>query len=146
MFKLRVGYPTRKEEREILDRMTGSVFPQTKSIFSTAGIVAMRDRVNQVFMDERIKEYIIRLVMATRPKEILSNEEANADRVNEVRRTLVIGASPRATLFLTKASRAHALLEKRHFVIPDDVKAVAAEVLRHRLIPNFRSRSEKSDV
>jgi len=137
MFKLRVSYPSREQERQILERMSAPEPPTTRAVFSTAGILEIRGRMDKVHMDERIKEYILRIVMATRRSETMSAEEAKADRLREVRQAIQIGASPRATIFLSRAAKAHAILENRGYVIPDDVKALAPEVLRHRLILTF---------
>jgi MoxR-like ATPase len=137
MFKIRIQYPTREEERQILDRMGSSKTPKTHAVFSTKGILAIRSHLDNVYVDERIKEYILRLVMTTRKNETMMAEDGNLDRIKEIRSSILIGASPRATLSLSQAARVHALLEKRSYVIPDDIKAVATEILRHRLILTF---------
>jgi MoxR-like ATPase len=141
MFKLKVGYPTRAEEKVILERMGHPTPPVTSAVFSTKGVLALRDHCDKVYVDDRIKEYILRLVMATRKDGQLGAEEAKMDRVQDIRNAVLIGGSPRATIFLSKAARAHALLEQRGFVTPDDVKAVAPEVLRHRLILTFEAEA-----
>lgn len=144
MFKVRVGYPTRDEERQILERMGADrKIPSTERVFSTDGILAMRKRLDDVYVDDRIKEYILRLVMATRREEAMTNQEASADRLREIRQMIQIGASPRATIFMLKAARAVALLEQRNFVIPDDVKAVAMEIFRHRIILTFEAEAKR---
>ena len=141
MFKLRVPYPTREQERLILDRMASQHTPQTHAVFSSRGILEMREHLEKIYIDERVKEYILRLVMATRQESELTAQEAKLDKLQEIRRSLHIGASPRATIFLTRASKAHALLEQRAYVTPDDVKAVAPEILRHRLILAFEAQA-----
>lgn len=144
MFKVRVGYPSRAEEKQIIERMGADrKMPTTERVFSTDGILAMRKRLDDIYVDDRIKEYILRLVMATRREEVLSNEEASTDRLREIRQMIQIGASPRASLFMLKAARAVALLEKRNFVIPDDVKAVAMEIFRHRIILTFEAEAKR---
>jgi MoxR-like ATPase len=142
MFKIRIQYPSREEERVILERMGAAESPKTHQIFSLKGILAIRGRLDEVYLDDRIKEYILRLVMATRKDEMLSADEANQDHLKELRGSILIGASPRATLFLSRAARAHALLESRGYVVPDDIKAIAAEVLRHRLILTFEAEAK----
>lgn len=142
MFKLKVKYPTRGEERLIMERMTNPVAPSTQSVFSTKGILEVRKHAEHVYVDERIKEYILRLVMATRKDGELAPAEASMDRVAHLRQCIHIGASPRASLFLTKAARAHALLEQRSYVIPDDIKTVAPDILRHRLILTFDAEAK----
>lgn len=142
MFKLKVRYPSRNEERLIMERMTSPVLPTTQSIFSTKGILEVRKHAEHVYVDERIKEYIVRLVMATRKEGELSPTEVSADKLHHIRQCIHIGASPRASLFLTKAARAHALLEERSYVIPDDVKTIAPDILRHRLILTFDAEAK----
>lgn len=141
MFKIRVDYPSREEEREILERMTGSHPPVTHAIFSTHGILRIRHRLREVYLDDRIKEYILRLVMATRRGNELTPKEAHPERLKEIRHHIQIGASPRATLNLSWAAKACALLERRGYVIPDDIKSVAKDIFRHRLILTFEAES-----
>ncbi len=146
MFKLRVGYPTREEESQILERMSLQTIPVASTVSSSLRILDLRTRVHQVHMDARIKEYILRLVLATRQDGELEKGETSGNRLSEIRSSLRIGASPRATLFLTFAARAHALIEGRGFVIPDDVKAVCADVLRHRLLMTFDAEARGLDT
>ncbi len=141
MFKLRVQYPTREEEKQILERMTLPNPPSTGAVASTKTLLDIRNRVHQVYVDDRIKEYILRLVLATRHEGEIEKEEVTGDKLGQIRNALRIGASPRATLFLTVAAKAHALLEGRSFVVPDDIKAIAADVLRHRLLLTFDSEA-----
>lgn len=144
MFKVKVGYPSRKEEKEIMERMGAeSHTPKTARVFSTDGILKIRERLDEVYVDERIKEYILRLVMATRKEEALTDNEVDLDRLRETRQLIQIGASPRASLFMMKAARAVALLDQRHFVIPDDVKSVAMEIFRHRIILAFEAEARR---
>ncbi len=143
MFKLRVSYPTREQERVILERMTVGEPPATRSVFSSAGIMKMRQHAENIYTDERIKEYILRLIMATRKSAEMSHTEALPESLRDIRNAISIGASPRATIFLTKAAKAHALIEGRHFVTPDDIKAVAPEILRHRLILTFDAQARE---
>lgn len=141
LFKLRVEYPSRQEERGILDRMSGATPPEIKSICSPRQILEMRQRVHQVYVDERIKEYIVRLVLCTRAQGELQPPEVSGDKLAAIRHALRVGASPRATLFLSLAARALAMVEGRGFVVPDDVKAVAGDVLRHRLLLTFEAQA-----
>lgn len=144
MFKVKVGYPSRAEEKLILERMGADTHtPKTDRVFSVGGVMNMRERLDEIYVDERIKEYILRLVMATRKEEALTEKEASTDRLREVRQMIQIGASPRATLFMLKASRAVALLDQRHFVIPEDVKSVAMEIFRHRIILTFEAEARR---
>ncbi len=137
MFKLRVRYPTREEERLILDRMSMPTLHTTAHVTTPRKLLEIRGRVHQVYMDERIKEYILRLVLATRSDGEIGKGETTGSKLTDIRHALRIGASPRATLFLTLASRAAALLDGRSYVVPDDIKSIAADVLRHRLLLTF---------
>ena len=137
MFKLKVSYPNRTEERIILDRMATQKIPETQKVFSTTGILAIRQRVEKIYVDERIKNYVLRLILATRKGEFLSPEEAQMKSLEGVRALIHLGASPRATLFLIKAAKACALFEERTYVTPDDIKSITHDILRHRLILTF---------
>lgn len=137
MFKLKVGYPSRTEERVILDRMAHQNPPETQRVFSTSGILEIRERVEKVYVDDRIKDYVLRLILATRKNEHLSAEEANPKALENIRSLIHIGASPRASLFLIRAAKVSAIFEERTYVTPDDIKSIAHDILRHRLILNF---------
>lgn len=141
LFKLKVEYPTREEERLILERMGGGELPQTKHVFSTQGILAIRSRLHRLYVDERIREYILRIVAASRPGAKLEATDADPAKVEAVRRWIRVGGSPRATLFMLKASKAHAMLDGRTFVSPDDIKAVVKDILRHRLILTYEAEA-----
>ncbi|MBM4304083.1 MAG: MoxR family ATPase [Deltaproteobacteria bacterium] len=137
MFKIKVSYPNRSEERVIIERMSTQPPPKTQNIFSTSGILEIRNRVEKIYVDERIKNYILRLVLSTRKREIINADEANLKSLDNIRSLIHIGASPRASLFLIRAAKVAALFEQRAFVTPDDVKSVAHAILRHRLILTF---------
>jgi MoxR-like ATPase len=146
MFKLRVGYPKREEEKLILERLGGQKQPQAKCVLTSQALLQMRPHLDRMFCDERVKEYILRLVMATRADGEISSTEAEPKSLKEIRSAVRIGASPRATLFLSIAAKANALIEGRSYVIPDDVKTVAPEVLRHRLILAFEAEADRITV
>ena len=134
MLKLRVGYPTRDEEKEIMRRMSGGEPIEVKAVATPAQIMAARKRVAAMFLDDRIVDYIVDLVHATR---------APADaKLNDLVSLIEFGASPRATISLAQASRAHAFLRGREFVTPDDVKAMAPDVLRHRVLLTYEAEAE----
>jgi MoxR-like ATPase len=137
MFKIKVGYPSRTEERMIVDRMAHQNPPETHKVFSTSGMLELRERVEKIYVDDRIKDYVLRLILATRKNEILSAEEANPKALENIRARIHIGASPRASLFLIRAAKVSALFEERTYVTPDDIKSCAHDILRHRLILNF---------
>ena len=134
MLKIKVDYPTRVEEREILERMSAGRVPQVSKVSGTAEILRARDAVTHVYMDDRIKDYIVSLVHATRKP-----AEHNLD----IGPLVQFGASPRATIFLTMASRAHAFIRGRGYVTPEDVKAIGPDVLRHRIILTYEAEAEE---
>jgi len=136
LLKLRIGYPDRDEERTIMDRMAGRDVPTVEKAIDPEGIRAARNAVNAVFIDEKIKSYILDLVFASRDP-----EEAGLDLAP----LIAWGASPRATLALTQLSRAHALLRGRAFVTPEDVKAVAPDTLRHRVLVTYEAEAQEMD-
>jgi MoxR-like ATPase len=134
MMKLRVGYPTRAEEKEILRRMAGGERIVVNPIASPEELLDARRRIAELYMDERIVDYIVDLVHATR---------APADvGAADLRPLIEFGASPRATIALAQAARAHAFLRGRAFVTPDDVKSIAPDVLRHRVLTSFEADAE----
>ena len=134
MMKLRVDYPTREQEREIMRRMAGGDPIAVEPVATTAAIMAARAQVHDTFMDARVSDYIVDLVHATR-------QPASAGAA-DLAPLIEFGASPRASIALAQASRAHAYLRGRAFVTPDDVKAVAPDVLRHRILTTFEAEAE----
>lgn len=135
MLKLKLDYPSREEEREILDRMA-STSPelQVSPATSLEAIRQTRLRVNDVYVDPKIRDYIVDLVFATR-----SPEDFNLSLGHYIR----YGASPRATINLTLAAKAWALLQERTYIVPQDVKEIAPDVLRHRVIPSYEAEAEE---
>jgi MoxR-like ATPase len=133
MLKLKVDYPKPEEEREILDRMGGAQQPTVSPVVDLAALDGAREAMHAIYVDDRIKEYVVRLVHATRrPREYQLDLEG----------LVQYGASPRATLWLVAAARGHAFLRGRGFVTPEDVKTVGPDVLRHRLILSFEAEAE----
>ncbi|HEY7817047.1 MAG TPA: MoxR family ATPase [Vicinamibacteria bacterium] len=133
MLKLKVVYPDRKEEREILDRMSKEEQPRASRVIETEAILRARKVVEDVYMDDRIKEYILSIVFATRKP---------AEFGLDIAPLIEFGASPRATLYLAQAARAHAFIRSRGYVTPEDVKSVGPDVLRHRVILSFEAEAE----
>jgi MoxR-like ATPase len=134
MMKVVVNYPTRAEERAILDSMaTTAPMVVPRQVVSAAQIVDARDVVNGLYVDDKIRDYIVDIVLATRPP------TAAALKMDGYIQT---GASPRATIALTLASRAMAFLSGRGFVVPQDVKTVAMDVLRHRVAVTYEAEAE----
>jgi MoxR-like ATPase len=135
MLKLRVGYPTRDEEREIMRRMAGGHAIEIRHVATPEAILEARGRIADLYMDDRIVDYIVDIVHATR--------EPEAAGLKDLAPLIEFGASPRATIALAQASRAHAFLRGRAFVTPDDVKAIAPDVLRHRVLTTFEAEAEE---
>ncbi|MBD3344292.1 MAG: AAA domain-containing protein [Chitinivibrionales bacterium] len=134
MLKLKIDYPTRGEEREILSRMGDGIVPKVTKVISVDQILKAGTVVNEIYMDPKVEEYIVNLVFATRkPKE---NGLAEIDGLIEY------GASPRATLYLSRAARAHAFIRGRGYVTPEDIKAIGMDVLRHRVIITYEAEAE----
>jgi MoxR-like ATPase len=135
MLKLSVGYPTRDEERSIL-RLHGNIapVPEIQPVIHPQDILTARDIVDKVYVDEKIENYVLDLVFATRDPE--------AYGLDELKELINYGASPRATLFLVKAAKAWAVLQGRAFVIPEDIRAIGHDVLRHRILPSFEAEAE----
>ncbi len=134
MLKLKIGYPTRDEERTILDQMARtSNLPEAQQVTDLKQILEARQVINEIYMDDKVKDYIVDLVYATR----------EPDRYSiKVEEFIQLGASPRATISLTLASKAYAFLQGRGYVTPQDVKSIALDVLRHRVAITFEAEAE----
>ncbi len=137
MFKARVDYPDREEERSIMRLMAGEDPPPIEPVVEPERIMAARRLLPDIYIDERLEDYILGLVLATR--------DPAAHGLPDLVDWIEFGASPRATIYLARAARAHAFLEGRAFVVPDDVKAIARDVLRHRLVLTFQAQAEQLD-
>jgi MoxR-like ATPase len=135
MLKLKIGYPTRAEERKILDTMARtSGQPTAKQVVDVKDVMAARQVINEIYIDDKVKDYIVDLVYATR------EPDEYKIRVGEY---IQLGASPRATIALTLASKAYAFLKGRGYVTPQDVKSIAQDVLRHRVAITFEAEAEE---
>ena len=135
MFKLRVGYPDRQTEKEIMRMMSGKDPVPLQPVATTDEIFAARQAITDLYMDDKIGDYIVDIVHATR--------EPGTFGLGNLSSLIEYGASPRATIFLATCSRAHAYLRGRGYVLPDDVKAIAPDVLRHRIITSFEAEAEE---
>ncbi len=135
MLKVNVTYPTRDEEKRILDRfvVTDNV-GEVQRVVDPAAIVVASNELRTVHMDQRLRDYIVHLVYATR--------EPDAYKMPELKPLIAYGASPRASIFLAQAARAQAFVQQRGFVEPDDVKAVALDVLQHRVVITYEAEAE----
>ena len=133
MLKLRVTYPSREEELDIMNRMAGGSEPVASPVVRPDSILKARQLVNEVYVDEKIKQYILDIVFATRSSD---------DRLG-VSGLIAYGASPRASIYLSIAARAHAFLARRAYVTPEDIKSIAMDVLRHRVIITYEAEAEE---
>jgi len=134
MLKLKIDYPDPKEERQILDLMSQDDPVSVARVVTPADILRVREVVKEVYVDDRIKDYIVQLVFATRKP-----QEFKLD----LRDLIQFGASPRATIYLAQASRAHAFIKGRGYVTPEDIKAIGMDVLRHRIILTYEAEAEE---
>ncbi|HRK02556.1 MAG TPA: MoxR family ATPase [Oligoflexia bacterium] len=134
MFKVKVGYPSVTEEKTILNRMTGTEGPRANRVIESGVIVEARQVVSSIYMDERIKDYILSIVFASRYPEKYG--------LSSLKGAIQVGASPRATINLAKGARASAFLSHRGFVTPEDIKTVAMDVLRHRIQVTFEAEAD----
>jgi MoxR-like ATPase len=134
MFKVILDFPNEAEERKILDRMAFTS-PETpvKPVVSLEEILATRKLVDQIHVDDKVRDYIVKIVFATRKPQ---------DFKLDVKHFIQFGASPRATIFLTLAAKAWALLQGRDYVIPEDVKSIGPDVLRHRIILTYEAEAQ----
>lgn len=133
MMKLSITYPNREEERAILEKRTGADV-KIKHIVTPERIEEIRTIVREIYMDEKIKSYILDLVFATR--------DPNHFNMSELKSLIQFGASPRATISLAMAAKAYAFLKGRGYVTPEDIKSIGPDVLRHRIIPSFEAEAE----
>jgi len=135
MLKLSVGYPNKEEELEIMRRMTGKEVPEVKPVVKLKDIISARDLVKEVYIDEKVEKYIIDIVFATRnPKEY---------GLDDLQDLISFGASPRASIYLHQAAKAHAFLRRRGYVVPEDIRAIGMDVLRHRILVTYEAEAEE---
>jgi MoxR-like ATPase len=136
MFKVLIPYPNKAEELKILETQASSKEGTLRPIAGANQILKARSLCNEIYLDSKVKDYIIEIVFASR------EPKANK-KLSEIERYIQFGASPRATLSLARASRAKAFMEGRAFVTPDDIKAVAPDVLRHRILLSFEAEAQE---
>jgi MoxR-like ATPase len=135
MLMVKVGYPTREEERKIMDRMTMSEPVKAGVVVTPQELLEARKVISQVYVDDKVKDYIVEVVFATRQPE--------KHGLKDLAPLIEFGASPRASIALNLAARAHAFLRHRGYVTPEDVKAVGPDVLRHRLVLTYEADAEE---
>ena len=134
MLMIKVGYPSREEERAIMDRMTSPMKVSAEKAATPQEIAEARSVVQEIYIDETIRDYIVSLVHATR--------EPKAHGLTDLADFIAFGASPRASIYLNMAARAHAFLRHRGYVTPEDIKAIGVDVLRHRVILTYEAEAE----
>lgn len=135
MLMLKIGYPNPTEEREIMERNTGAELPEIEKVISPEDIIRARNVVRSIYIDDKIKEYIVNIIFATREPEKYG--------LSEVKDLIAFGASPRATIYLNLASKAHAFLKGRGYVTPEDIKAIGHDILRHRILITYEAEAEE---
>jgi len=135
MLMIRVGYPAKGEERQIMDLMTSPVAPTASRVSSLEQVRSARKVVGQIYIDDTIRDYIVDVIHATR--------EPRAYGLAELAPLVEYGASPRASIYLAMAARAHAFLRHRGYVSPEDVKAVGQDILRHRIVLTYEAEAEE---
>ena len=133
MLKIQVDYPDEREEREILERHLSDQATPGQPVLDTAGLLRARAQLEAVRLEDPIRDYVVRLTRATRRAAAISPD---------LGRLVAFGASPRAAIYLAQAARAHAFLEDRDHTSPDDVKAIAADVLRHRVLVTYEAEAD----
>ncbi len=135
MLMIRVGYPTKEDERAIMERATATVVSKAEAVAGSQQIAEARQVLGEIYVDDKIKDYIVNLVHATR--------EPKAYGMPELEDFIQFGASPRASIYLNQAARAHAFLRHRGYVTPEDIKAIGVDVLRHRVILTYEAEAEE---
>ncbi|SYZ73989.1 conserved hypothetical protein [Candidatus Zixiibacteriota bacterium] len=135
MLKLRITYPSPSEERVIMDRMTVGEVYKVEKVISPEEIIKARKVVSEIYVDDKVKEYIINIVFASREPEKYG--------LSAIKDLIGYGASPRATIYLNVAAKAHAFLRGRGYITPEDVKAIGLDVLRHRIIVTYEAEAEE---
>ncbi|MFO7660727.1 MAG: MoxR family ATPase [Candidatus Cloacimonadaceae bacterium] len=136
MLKLRIGYPNFESEKKIIHRMVRDEEITVRPVLKPQDVDAMRTVVKEIYMEDKLNDYILHLVFATR-------QPQRYPRLSSLHGLIECGASPRASIYLARAAKAHAYLEHRGYVIPDDIKAVGKDVLRHRIILSYEAEAEQ---
>jgi len=135
LLKIKVEYPTIQEEKEIINRMTLSALPEyQKRIITPESLARAKEALYKVYVDERIKDYVLSIVFASRKPEDYG--------LKGYSQLIEYGASPRASIYLIQAARAHAFIRRRGYVTPEDIKSIGMDVLRHRIIPSFEAEAD----
>ena len=138
IMKLQIKYPAKEEEKLIIERMSTSIKPKASKIVGLKDIERVKKVIDYIYIDEKIKEYVLDIVDSTR-----NPEKYNLEKLKPL---INYGASPRASLALIKVAKAHAFINRRGYVTPEDIKAIGKDVLRHRIIPSFEAEAEEISV
>jgi MoxR-like ATPase len=138
MLKVRIQYPSRDQEKEVLLRRSGLAETPVRQLLDPATIMALRETIAGIYMDQKVVDYIVDLVRATRDPSVVG--------LANLKPLVAFGASPRASIALAQAAKAHAYLRGRGYVIPEDVRAVGLDVLRHRVLLTFEAEAEEIDA
>ncbi|MEJ2722263.1 MAG: MoxR family ATPase, partial [bacterium] len=136
IMKLKITYPQRDEERTIMERVTGEGLPEIAPVIDPGRLKNAQTLIRDIYMDEKVKNYILDVVFATRDPESFNLP---------IRQFIAYGASPRATIYLAQTAKAHAFLRGRGYVTPEDVKSIGPDVLRHRVIVTYEAEAEELD-
>jgi MoxR-like ATPase len=135
MLKVVVDYPSRQEERVIIERMTGAALPEIRPVITPDDLLYARQVVRQIYVDDKIKDYVLDLIFATR--------QPGENGMSDLKPLIDFGASPRGSIYLIMAARAHAFLKGRGYVTPEDIKQIAPDVLRHRIVISYEAEAEE---
>ena len=135
MLKLRITYPSPAEEREIMERNSGLAVEEVQKVVSPKDIMRTRDVVRAIYVDDKVKEYIVNIVLATREPEKYG--------LADIKDLIAFGASPRATIYLNLAAKAHAFMRGRGYITPEDIKAIGPDILRHRILLTYEAEAEE---
>jgi MoxR-like ATPase len=138
MLKLKIFYPSKEEEKAIMKRVTTSPSMNVEAAINPKDILACREIVNQIYMDEKLQDYVVNLVFATR--------DPASYRLSSIKQMIQYGASPRATIYLNQAAKAYAFLHGRAYVTPQDIKSIGKDILRHRIILTYEAEAENLDT
>jgi len=134
MLKLRVGYPDKPEEKEIMRRMASRTKPEVTAVLTPEDIKTMRSLADEVYLDAKVEDYIVDIVFATREPAVYNMEK--------LERLIDYGASPRASIYLAQASKVQAFMAGRAYVTPQDVKTIGPDVLRHRVLVSYEAEAQ----
>ncbi len=135
LLKVKISYPSKEEERTIIERFSSGNSPKASKVGSKSDILKLNKAYKMVYIDERIKEYILNIVSSTRyPEE---------SGIGDIKNLIQFGASPRASIYLTDTARAYAFIKGRGYVTPEDIKTIGRDVLRHRIILSYEAEAEE---